>query len=92
MLEVFPDRRAPVWLARPIWTVTRNIRPFQIDGASQTDLDLPGWYRDGDGASDLRRRLHVRAAIDYGNDDIVEIAGCYMPVTELLLCALSVIS
>ena len=58
----------------------------------KADLDLPGWYRDGAGASDLRRRLHAHAAIDYGNDDIVEIAGCYMPVTELRLCALSVIS
>lgn len=58
----------------------------------KADLDLPGWFRDGASAAELRRRLHARAAIDYGNDDCVEIAGCYMPVTELRLCALSVIS
>jgi hypothetical protein len=58
----------------------------------KADLDLSNWYRAGASTSELRRRLHARAAADYHNDDCVEIAGCYLPVTELRLCALSVIS
>ena len=58
----------------------------------KADLDLPGWYRDGAGKSELHRRLQARAAIDYSHDEGVEVAGCYLSVTELRVFALSAFS
>ncbi len=58
----------------------------------KADLDLPGWYRDGAGTSELHSRLQARAAIDFGNDEGVEVAGCYLSVTELRVYALSTFS
>ena len=58
----------------------------------KADLDLPGWYRDGAGKSELHRRLQARAAIDYSRDEGVEVAGCYLSVTELRVFALSAFS
>ena len=58
----------------------------------KADLDLPGWYRDGAGKSELQSRLQARAAIDYGHDEGVEVAGCYLSVTELRVYALSTFS
>ena len=55
----------------------------------KADLDLQGWYRNGAEKADLHDRLQARAAIDYGHDEAVEIAGCYLSVTELRLYALS---
>ena len=54
----------------------------------KADLDLPSWYRDGASASELRRRMHTRAAIDYSHEECAEIEGCYLSITELRLCAL----
>jgi hypothetical protein len=58
----------------------------------KADLDLPNWYRDGAGKDELHRRLQARAAIDYGHDEGVEVAGCYLSVTELRVYALSMFS
>lgn len=58
----------------------------------KADLDLPGWYQNGAGKDDLHDRVQARAAIDYGHDDGVEVAGCYLSVTELRLYALSACS
>ncbi len=93
VLEVFSGQES----ARVVGTAYLDHHPQDASFSKlmahlKADLDLLSWYRDGASASELRRRLHARAAIDYGNDDCVEIAGCYMPVTELRLCALSVIS
>ena len=55
----------------------------------KADLDLVAWYREGGGKAGLQQRLQARAAIDYGNDECLEAAGCYLSVTELRLCALS---
>ena len=93
VLEVFSGQES----ARAVGSAYLDRHPQEVSFSKlmahlKADLDLPSWYRDGASASDLRRRLHARAAIDYRNDDCVEIAGCYLPVTELRLCALSVIS
>ncbi len=58
----------------------------------KADLDLAGWYRDGAGKSELQSRLQARAAIDYRYDEGVEVAGCYLSVTELRVFALSALS
>lgn len=92
-LEIFARRDS----ARAVGAAYLDRHPEEASFATlmarlKTDLDLPGWYREGAGASELRRRLHDRSAADYRNDDCLEIGGCYMPVTELRLCALSVIS
>ena len=58
----------------------------------KADLDLLGWYRDGAGKSDLHDRLQARAALDYSHDEGVEVAGCYLSVTELRVYALSIFS
>ena len=58
----------------------------------KADLDLPGWYRGGAGKAELHNRLQARAAIDYGHDEGVEVAGCYLSVTELRVYALSTFS
>lgn len=55
----------------------------------KADLDLPGWFRNGAGKADLHGRLQARAAIDYRHDDGIEVAGCYLSVTELRVFALS---
>ncbi|MDA1326177.1 MAG: hypothetical protein O3C34_15690 [Proteobacteria bacterium] len=55
----------------------------------KADLDLLGWYRGGAGKPELHNRLQARAAIDYNNDEGVEVAGCYLSVTELRVFALS---
>lgn len=55
----------------------------------KADLDLHGWFRGGAQKTDLHNRLQARAAIDYGHDEGVEIAGCYLSVTELRVYALS---
>ena len=93
VLEVFSGRES----SRVVGTAYLDHHPQDASFSKlmahlKADLNLLSWYRDGASASELRRRLHARAAIDYTNDDCVEIAGCYMPVTELRLCALSVIS
>ena len=58
----------------------------------KVDLDLHGWYRGGAGKSELHSRLQARAAIDYSHDEGVEVAGCYLSVTELRVYALSTFS
>ncbi len=58
----------------------------------KADLGLPGWYRGGAGKTELHNRLQARAAIDYSHDEGVEVAGCYLSVTELRVYALSTFS
>lgn len=55
----------------------------------KADLVLLEWYRGGAGKLELHNRLQARAAIDYNNDESVEVAGCYLSVTELRVFALS---
>jgi hypothetical protein len=55
----------------------------------KADLDLYSWYRGGAEKADLHDRLQARAAIDYRHEEGVEVAGCYLSVTELRVYALS---
>ena len=58
----------------------------------KADLNLHGWYRDGAGKAALHNWLQARAAINYGHDEGVGVAGCYLSVTELRIYALSTFS
>ena len=58
----------------------------------RADLDLVGWCRAGADKFDLHRRLQARAALDFDQDEGIEVAGCYLSVTELRVYALSTFS
>lgn len=90
LLEVFaqPDT------ARMIGAAFLEQRPEEASfaalmGRLKVDLDLPAWYRGGAGKAELHDRLQTRAGVDYSRDEGVEVAGCYLSVTELRLYALS---
>ena len=103
---VFDDRRLAAVLldvfaqpdtARLMGSAYLDQRPHEASFSNlmahlKADLDLTGWYRDGAGKTGLHSRLQARAAIDYSNDEGVEVAGCYLSVTELRLYALSTFS
>lgn len=58
----------------------------------RSDLDLVGWCRAGAEKFDLHNRLQARAAIEFSQDEGIEVAGCYLSVTELRVYALSTFS
>ena len=93
LLDVFaqPDT------ARLMGTAYLDERPHEASFSNlmahlKADLDLPVWYRGGAGKAELHSRLQARAAIDYVHDEGVEVAGCYLSVTELRVYALSTFS
>lgn len=93
LLEVFAEPDT----ARLMGAAYLEKRPHEGSFANlmahlKADLDLPGWYKDGAGKSELHDRLQARAAIDYSHDEGVEVEGCYLSVTELRLYALSTFS
>lgn len=72
-------------------------RPEEHDVAAlmaqlSKDLDLESWQRNGRDMARLGDAIRQRARMDYRDDNCIMIAGCYLPVTELRLCALATLA